>query len=153
MASLTRTTTAALAAAGLLALGSDASAQAATQADFDACNRMVQAASVGSGGSASSGSAGSAGAIGTGGSTSIGGGGGSPSADANRQINSSGRVSSSAGSPGTNSGTTSSGAAGMPSASPRTSAADPQLMGMDATGHGHAAYQQAYRDCMKQWGF
>ena len=134
MATLTRTITAALATAGMLTLGAAASAQTATQADFDACNRAAQAGGVGAGSSSTARVD-------------------APSADTNRQINSSGRVSSSAGSPGTNSGTTSSGAAGMPSASPRTSATDPQLVGMDATGHGSAAYQRAYRDCMKQRGF
>jgi hypothetical protein len=150
MASLTRATGAALAAAGLLTLGGGAYAQTATQADFDACNRMGQAATVHSG---AGGFTASSGSVGTGGPMSMSSGAGAPSTDANRQINSSGRVSSSAGSPGTNSGTTSSGAAGMPSASPRTSATDPQLTGMDATGHGSAAYQQAYRDCMKQRGY
>jgi hypothetical protein len=139
MASLTRATTTALAVAGLLTLGGGAAAQTATQADFDACNRKAHAATIGAG-------TGAAGAPRMSGA-------GMPSTDANRQINSSGRLSSSAGSPGTNSGTTSSGGAGMPSASPRTSATDTQLTGMDATGHGSAAYQQTYRDCMKQRGF
>lgn len=137
MASLTRATTATLAAAGLLMIGSGVFAQTATQADFDACNRMAQAAGVGSTGT------------GPGGSSSVSAG----SADANRQPNSSGRLAPSAGSPGTNTGTTGIGSAGMPSASPRTSVADAQLNGMGATGHSHAAYQQAYRDCMKQRGF
>ena len=53
--------------------------------------------------------------------------------ESNRQRNSSGRLS--------------------PSASPRTSAADARLNGMAATGHGIAAYQQSYRDCMKERGF
>ena len=132
MASLTRRTMTLLAAA-FVALGTDAIAQTATEADFDACNRVAQAASArGSGGAPTA----------------------PPTFDTNRQINSSGRISSSAGSPGTNSGTTSSsGATGSPSASPRTSATDMHLTGMAATGHGNAAYQQAYRDCMKQRGF
>jgi hypothetical protein len=33
------------------------------------------------------------------------------------------------------------------------SATDMQLTGMAATGHGNAAYQEAYRECMKRRGF
>ncbi len=115
--------------------------QTATQADFDACNRMAQVGRAGSSGPT--------------GSSSIGGGpGAAAGSDVNRQINSSGRLSSSAGSPGTNSGTVgSSHAVGAPSASPRTSATDPQLTGMAAAGHSDAAFQAAYRACMKQRGF
>lgn len=144
MASLTRRTMTLLAAA-FVALGTDAIAQTATEADFDACNRVAQAASA----RGTLGSSGSAGSVSGGADPTA-----PPTFDTNRQINSSGRISSSAGSPGTNSGTTSSsGATGSPSASPRTSATDMHLTGMAATGHGHAAYQQAYRDCMKQRGF
>jgi hypothetical protein len=136
MASLTWTAATILPATALVVLGSAAFAQMATQTDFDACNRVAQAASGGSGASATPGAA------------------SAPTSDANRQINSSGRISSSAGSPGTNGGTTSRrGAAGSPSASPRMSATDMQLTGMAATGHGNAAYQEAYRDCMKRRGF
>jgi hypothetical protein len=152
MANLTRSTVTMLAAT-FVALSTNAAAQTATEADFDACNRVAQAASA----RGTLGSSGSAGAPGPIGSSSVSGGADPttpPTFDANRQINSSGRISSSAGSPGTNSGTTSSsGATGSPSASPRTSATDMHLTGMAATGHGNAAYQQAYRDCMKQRGF
>jgi hypothetical protein len=34
-----------------------------------------------------------------------------------------------------------------------TSTTDAQLSGMSPTGAGSAAYQQAYRDCMKRRGF
>jgi hypothetical protein len=36
---------------------------------------------------------------------------------------------------------------------PGTASTDPVLRGMGSSGHGDVAYQQAYRDCMKQRGF
>jgi hypothetical protein len=138
MASLTRATTGVLAAASVLAIASSTVAQTATQADIDACNKMAQTSSAVSRGLA------------TGAPETMRPG----SLDSNRQPNSSGRLSPSAGSPLTNAGTTGiSGSGDTPSASPRTSAADARLTGMAATGHGSAAYQQAYRDCMKERGF
>ena len=138
MAHLTRTTTGVLVAAGVIAIAGSTMAQTATQADFDACNKMARASSPLSRDSAS-------------GAPEVMSPGG---LESNRQRNSSGRLSSSAGSPGTNSGTSGiSGSGDSPSASPRTSAADARLNGMAAAGHGSAAYQQAYRNCMKARGF
>jgi hypothetical protein len=152
MATLTRTV-AGLATAGLLTLSHVVFAQTASQADFDACNRMAES-TTGVGTVSAGASTGPSGAVG---SPIVSGGaasGSQGSSDMNRQRNSSGRISGSPGSPGTNSGTTStSGAAGAPSASPRMTQTDQQLNGMGAAGHGSAAYQQAYRECMKQRGF
>ena len=135
MAHLTRRTTGVLVAAAVLAIAGGTIAQTATQDDIDACNKVAQTRSALSRGSAPEAM--------------------SPSGlDANRQRNSSGRLSSSAGSPGTNAGTAgTSGVGDTPSASPRTSAADARVNGMAATGHSSAAYQQAYRHCMKERGF
>lgn len=128
MAHLTRRTIGVLVAAGVLAIAGRTTAQTAAQADIDTCNKVAQTSSALSRGSAPEAM--------------------SPDrSDSNRQRKSSGRLSSSAGSPGM------SGAGDTPSASPRTSAADARLNGMAATGHGSAAYQQAYRDCMKERGF
>ena len=132
MAHLTRRTTGVLVAAGVLAIAGGTIAQTATQADMDACNKVAQTSSALSRGSSQE-------------PMSPGG------VDSHRQHNSRGRLSSSAGSPGTSAGTA--GVGDTPSASPRTSAADAHLNGMAATGHGSAAYQQAYRGCMKERGF
>jgi hypothetical protein len=138
MAHLTRRTTGVLVAAGVLAIASSTIAQTATQADIDACNKMAEASTALSRGSTSGASE----------ATHPGG------LESNRQRNSGGRLSPSAGSPGTNAGPSGiSGSGDSPSASPRTSAADSRLNGMAATGHGIAAYQQSYRDCMKERGF
>jgi hypothetical protein len=166
--------TALVAAAGVLAAWNGAFAQTATQADFDDCNRQAQA-SIGAGTSGSVSGTGAAGTLSSGGSTVTSPG----SSDANRQPNASGRISGSPGSPGTDTGAvssspsvsgsagaggTSSSATGSPSASPRvggatattpsgSSGGDAQLRGMGAAGAGNAAYESAYRDCMKRRGF
>jgi len=133
-----------LATAALLAAGAVAHAQ--TQNDFDQCNREAQAAAGGTVAAPGSNPSASPGAS-VGGSVMTSPG----SSEANRQPNASGRISGSAGSPGTNAGAISAGGAGTHRDSSVTSGSISP--GIADAGKDSAAYQQAYRDCLKRRGF
>jgi hypothetical protein len=135
-----RIATAIIAAVGVLALAAPTLAQTSTirtptQSDFDLCNREAQLArgSISGGGSASPSTM-----PGTGGLTTPGATG--------------------ATSPGATGAAGATGGAGSVSGGSTLSSGgavtgDVQLRGMGASGASDAAYQQAYRDCMRRRGF
>jgi hypothetical protein len=135
-------------AVGVLAVSSLALAADPTQADFDACNREAQMSA--SGGAASPGTTGGA----TTGKSQDMSGSASGSVSGGTT---GGAVSGSVGS-GTPGGTTGGSASGGVSggatggSASGSASTDAQLKGMKA-GVADAAYQQAYRDCMKRRGF
>lgn len=132
MANRTRVAATIITGAGVLALcgaalaqTSGASAQTPTQSDFDQCNREAQL----TGGSASPGGSAGAGSAtgGTGGTGSVSG--------------------------GSTLGTAGTGTTGTGTASGDTTSGGGALTGMASAGQSDAAYQQAYRDCMRRRGF
>jgi hypothetical protein len=132
--------------AGVALLAAGAAAHAQTQNDFEQCNREAQAAAGGAVTAPGSNSSALPGAS-VGGSVMTSPG----SSEANRQPNASGRISGSAGSPGTNAGAISAGGAGTRNDSAVTSGTISP--GSADAGRDSAAYQEAYRDCLKRRGF
>jgi hypothetical protein len=168
----------ALLAAGAFALAAPAFAAQPTQADFDACNRMAQAAVSSPSASPQAGGVGPGGATGPtgsgpGGATT----GGAPSGGATTGPS----ITTPKGTPDSTSGVQQGGAAGKTgpmitgsgrepgstggvregtgavskdssgAAQPGASSAEPS--GMSERGKTDAAYKTAYQDCMKQRGF
>jgi hypothetical protein len=131
-----RTATAIIAAVGVLALAVSTLAQTGsvrtpTQTDFDLCNREAQLARGGLSGGGVSASPSTA-------PTTPGAGGGLASGPTGAAGATGGTGSVTGGS------TLSSGGAAT---------GDVQLRGMGASGASDAAYQQAYRDCMRRRGY
>jgi len=155
----TKQTAALVSIATLLAVTTvHAQTSSPTQADFDRCNRVAQAA-VGGGtnpsaspstGSSSTGSmsspSGSSSSTATpSGSSSSGSVASSPSGSGTSgSTYGTGSTSSGAGTSGSSSATSPSG--GMSSST--SSSSDPMLRGMASAGMNNPAYQRAYRDCM-----
>ena len=148
MTTRTTLTTAIAAGLGVIALYGAATAQTTgtartpTQADFDLCNREAQAG----GGSASPGAAGSAGT-----STSAAGATGSTGtvSGSTPSAGGTGASAGATGTAGTGAGATATGSVGTGA----TASGDAQVSGMAAAGQNDAAYQQAYRDCMRRQGY